>query len=660
MRLGLSNVLEATEGFQAVSDLHVPASQAESEQLLAETQAVDALEAEYAVPLDFGGCQTEQTAEALKRASKGGMLTGPQALAVATMLVAAQRLQRAILSAAKQAGDSAAGVVLAPLTSLLKNLETHAEIVSLINGNIQDDGQVRDSASEEVRRTRGRVRALEGRLTNLLKGHGGEVTEQAGRMCVAVAASGGVPKGILLGSSPGGGMYYIEPSSAVPLNNDLGAARGEMFAAEEAVLWRLTSAVVDDRDDVQRCLDTVVWLDVAASRARYSRWVEGSFPTFVPLPSTGRSSAKAKRGNAKTRRASAGAAGDAAGDGDAGGGQEEDDKYVVRLRRLRHPLLLGEWLLHREATRRADKRATSRTSIRRLATRKSVMAGNGAGNGASAAGGSAAGSGSGSGSDGEEEGPSGPVQPVPIDVCVKPEMRAVIITGPNTGGKTASLKAFGLAVLMAKAGLAVPAMAPARLPCYSSVLADIGDEQSLSASLSTFSGHLHRIGAVRREADGKGVVLLDEVGTGTDPGEGAALGVALLRALVQGGRGSASFTLASTHHSALTSLKYEDPRFENASMEFDEQKLAPTYRLLWGIPGRSNALNIAARLGLHPEVVEGARQRLGTTKAEVDNVIVDLEELRRRYEADENAAEQAAKEAARIRSSVAKTRWGHV
>ncbi|MEM7795504.1 MAG: endonuclease MutS2 [Cyanobacteria bacterium P01_C01_bin.118] len=245
---------------------------------------------------------------------------------------------------------------------------------------------------------------------------------------------------------------------------------------------------------------------------------------------------------------------------------------------------------------------------------------------------------------------------VPIDITMRPDIRVVAITGPNTGGKTVTLKTLGLAALMAKVGLFVPAREPVELPWFDQVLADIGDEQSIEQSLSTFSGHIRRIGRIL-DAIGAGapspppplspsslppspnqnsLVLLDEVGAGTDPTEGSALAIALLQHLADHTR----LTIATTHFGELKALKYQDDRFENASVEFDDVSLSPTYRLLWGIPGRSNALSIARRLGLNPSVVDTAQTYVGVTKQDdVNQVIAGLEAQRKRQE---DQAEQAA------------------
>jgi DNA mismatch repair protein MutS2 len=241
---------------------------------------------------------------------------------------------------------------------------------------------------------------------------------------------------------------------------------------------------------------------------------------------------------------------------------------------------------------------------------------------------------------------------VPIDAIIPPHIRVVTMTGPNTGGKTVTLKTLGLAVLMAKVGLFIPAREPVELPWFSQVLADIGDEQSLEQNLSTFSGHIRRICrilAALSVEDDRSLVLLDEVGAGTDPSEGSALAIALLKSLAN----RAALTVATTHFGELKALKYQDDRFENASVEFDDVSLSPTYRLLWGIPGRSNALSIARRLGLDPEVVDRAQTYVAPgSSSDVNEVIAGLEEERRRQEAKAREAAQLVEQAERLNQEI--------
>ena len=240
---------------------------------------------------------------------------------------------------------------------------------------------------------------------------------------------------------------------------------------------------------------------------------------------------------------------------------------------------------------------------------------------------------------------------IPITVQIDPKIRVVAITGPNTGGKTVTLKTLGLAALMAKVGLFIPAKDPVEIPWFDQVLADIGDEQSLTQSLSTFSGHIRRIiriiEALRPPTSpsspvppspqtSNSLVLLDEVGAGTDPVEGSALAIALLTYLAD----QTQLTLATTHYGELKALKYQDQRFENASVEFDDQTLSPTYRLLWGIPGRSNALTIAQRLGLSNNIIEAAKTKIGGFSEDINQVIAGLESERRQQESKAKAAQK--------------------
>jgi len=228
---------------------------------------------------------------------------------------------------------------------------------------------------------------------------------------------------------------------------------------------------------------------------------------------------------------------------------------------------------------------------------------------------------------------------VPTSFDVSPELKVVAITGPNTGGKTVALKSIGLAALMAKAGLLLPCAGSPRLPWCKNILADIGDEQSLQQNLSTFSGHILRISRILQAIasfPGTTLVLLDEVGAGTDPTEGTALAMALLKIMADRAR----LTIATTHFGELKALKYSDSRFENASVSFDSETIKPTFRLQWGIPGRSNAIEISQRLGLDAEVIDHAQKFINPQS--VDNVNQVIKGLESQRERQQSAAEDAA------------------
>jgi DNA mismatch repair protein MutS2 len=238
--------------------------------------------------------------------------------------------------------------------------------------------------------------------------------------------------------------------------------------------------------------------------------------------------------------------------------------------------------------------------------------------------------------------------PVPISLHLGGDERVLLITGPNTGGKTVALKTAGLLCLMAQSGLPVPVEPGSTLPVFEEVLADIGDEQSIEQSLSTFSGHLRNVIALLQRAGPQSLVLLDELAAGTDPTEGAALARALLQHLL----GSGALTLATTHHGELKLFAHATPGVVNAAVEFDSTTLAPTYHVVMGVPGRSNALAIAARLGLPESILRSAQESLAPEEAAMESLLAELHQEREAALEARRAEEQARRRAEDARRSI--------
>jgi DNA mismatch repair protein MutS2 len=474
--------------------------------------------------------------------------------------------------------------------------------------------EVVDDASPELATLRDRLRKqrarLRGTLESYLRGRDTSkylqqqiVTDRNGRYVLVVRSEhrAAIP-GIVHGSSGSGASLFLEPLSTVEINNDIVALEQQEAEEVRRILLALADALRRRAGDVHRTVAAATELDVLQARARFSTLVDGVQPA---LASDGR----------------------------------------LELRAARHPLLIpavrrhlgtdvdGDPGLGIRGSGFADAGAEARSSSSdsRVATSEPRTQST------------------------EPRVPSPeprtpspeprvaspePRDPVPVDVLLIPPVRVLVVTGPNTGGKTVALKTAGLLPLMAQTGLLVPAADGTQVPVFRSVFADIGDDQSIAASLSTFSGHIANVVAMDRALTLPALVLLDEAGGGTDPNEGGALAMAMIDHF----RGRGAMVVATTHYDALKSYAVTTDGVTPAGFGFDPTSFAPTYRLNYGAPGSSLALEIATRLGLPEAIIQNARQHRSVREAQLAEHLAkverDLQSLdhERRLAARERAA----------------------
>lgn len=458
-------------------------------------------------------------------------------LDVAETLASGRRLRSFIL---KRSGRCA------KLAQTAANIGEFAGIEQSIGDCIAENGEIKDNASPELARIRGKLKTTHSRLMDKLHAIIGSsefqtmiqdhvITQRADRYCVPVKAEHRPHfSGIVHDSSASGATVFIEPASVVEMGNDLVELATREQQEIGKILKRLTELVRAAGPEIQLTLGTLARLDFASAKAILSCDMDASEPTL--------------------------------------GGEG-----MLDIIGARHPLLTGEV--------------------------------------------------------------------VPIDVELGKKFNALLITGPNTGGKTVTLKTIGLLTLMAQSGLHVPARAGSRLAVFDSVFADIGDEQSIQQSLSTFSSHMTNIVNITRSAGKNSLVLLDEIGAGTDPAEGAALAKAVLDYLAKLG----TRTVATTHYGELKEFAFVQDGVENASVEFDVRTLQPTYNLMIGVPGSSNAFAIASRLGLPPRIVHSAKEMLRGGESS-EEVIRKIEETHRAAAEREQLAQRTSKDVENLKS----------
>uniref|UniRef100_A0A7S1XD30 Smr domain-containing protein n=1 Tax=Compsopogon caeruleus TaxID=31354 RepID=A0A7S1XD30_9RHOD len=587
------------EFMQRAEGIPVPENRMESERLLRETRDIVQLDRRHGVVLDFGGAGDIR--RDVQYCAKGGLLAEKDILRVASTITAVKRLRRQILdhlTEEKWNGEEADEQWVgddshdrSELPHVLSNIIVHPEIEALIYDTIDDFGVVRDSASEELRGIRDRLRMASSEIQMILqdivarKGNALQeriITQRYDRFVLPVKAGmkSNVP-GTVHDTSASGSTLFIEPRE-VQEKNTLVRRLTKMEKEEiERILASLCQRIGAVSGDLVQVSNCIFRLDLANARGRHGILLNAVEPKFTDESSISQLAV-------------------------------DSLPNALSLVSARHPLLAWQEIDEQQK----GIRVTASQS-RSLPSQKIVT------------------------------------KVIPTTYSVRRGVTCAVITGPNTGGKTVSLKTLGVASLMARAGLFILANSPAQLPYFDRILADIGDEQSIEQSLSTFSGHVERVKRILSALTPQTLVLLDEVGSGTDPSEGAALGVALLRHLSR----KANFTFATTHHGELKTLKYvdEEGRFENASMEFDDERMVPTYRLIWGIPGRSNALSIAKRLGLPNEIIEDAKKSLsGSSSEDVNAVITALEQQRLEAEKYLEDVRLQKAEAERLKDKAAK------
>ena len=493
----------------------------------------------HAAAIPFGGIRDLR--QVLGRARVGGGLSGEELLAVGSTLRAVRLLKGFFAEYAEFIGG---------LEPWVQGLTVLRNSEFAIERSIDDNGTVKDDASEKLSQLRREIRVIQGRIKDKLDSilrssqyksyfQDALYTMRGDRYVIPIKQEYRHQfPGILHDQSASGATVFIEPMALVNMNNDLKGVISAEQVEVEKILLALSLQVAAAADPIEANCDILAQLDFVFAKARLA------FEMHAVRPAV----------NVQGR---------------------------VDLRQARHPLIA-------------------------------------------------------------------PASVVPVDIRIGNEFNTLLITGPNTGGKTVALKTLGLLSLMMQSGLFVPAAADSTLAVFENIFADIGDEQSIEQSLSTFSGHMTNLVRILSQVTPSCLVLIDEIGAGTDPEEGTALAMAILEHLREQG----IRTIATTHYGELKAFAYTQEGVENASVEFDIETLRPTYRLLIGVAGSSNAFAISQRLGLPKELVEKARIMAGGEHQKFETVLSVMEEHKRASEKERQEAAALRQESVRLRQII--------
>ncbi|MDH7479287.1 MAG: endonuclease MutS2 [Syntrophomonadaceae bacterium] len=516
-----------------------------TEALSKTTEARDFLRREPSLPL--GGIFDIRGH--LWKAEKGGVLEPAELNQVASTLRASRRLKKLLTGEPPNPGRTARTGIGPFLAALAGQLGSFPQLEESVAAAIDEEGEIKDTASPELRRLRRQINQLQLGIKEKLEQIVRQpelqkilqepiVTIRRDRYVVPIKRECQHQfAGIVHDHSASGATAFMEPMAVVRMNNELRRLEAEEEREVERILRELTLLVRSVAAEAGQTLEALAELDFCFAKGRLSLLMNGGEPEI-----------------------------------NTGG--------WVNLVQARHPLIPG--------------------------------------------------------------------RVVPISIHLGKDYQILIITGPNTGGKTVTLKTVGLLCLMAQAGLHLPAEHGTSLPIFREVFVDLGDEQSIEQSLSTFSSHMTNIIEILGQADRDSLVLLDELGAGTDPTEGAALGMALIEHLLSRGIKA----IATTHYSELKVFAYKREGVENAAVEFDPETLMPTYRLRIGLPGRSNAFEIASRLGLDPQIVENARQFLTREELQVADLLQNLKESHLKTEEERRRAELLSRNAQNLEAEL--------